>query len=544
MKALLRSHPISYTLAASLFLVVGYNFVFWNRLVEATGGIRLENLPLYAAIFVILLLGFNIFLMLVAFRGLLKPILIALFFMTAGAAYFMNRYGIAIDASMVQNVMETDPREAAELLSWRMLPFLLLLGVLPSYLLWRAPLKSPVLWRDLLARTGMIVLSLVVIGGLAFVFYKQFAPTFRQHRELRFLLTPVNYIQATKNVIARKFAKAPVIAPLGTDAVKGAAWQGQTRKAVTVIVLGETARAMNFSLNGYNRNTNPELSKQAGLINFPEVYSCGTATATSVPCLFSNLGRANYSEDKAKSQQGLLDVISHAGLQVLWRNNNSGCKGACDRVEYEDLSKPVAGNPLCEGEECRDERLLEKLPEKIRASNKDMVIVLHQLGSHGPAYWKRYPEKFKRFQPVCETVDLQKCSTEQIVAAYDNSILYTDHFVSETLNMLRKMERDDKIDVSLIYFSDHGESLGESGMYLHGAPYLIAPVEQRHVPFMLWLSDGYKSRFKIDTACVGQRAGQPYSHDNIFHSVLGMLNIQTTVYKPELDIFQPCSGKS
>ena len=544
MKALIRSNPAVFTLTSSLFLVVGYNYIFWNRLIEATGGFRMENLPLYIGIFVVLLLAFNVLLTLVTFKPLIKPVLIALFCTTSMAVYFMSHYGIAIDTTMMQNVLETDPREASELLSWRMLPFFGLLGILPSYLVWRAPLKFPSLRRDLLIRAGIISVSLVLIGALLLVLYKQVAPTFRQHRELGFLLTPVNYLNATNRYLSRRLAKARVMAPLGTDAVKGASWQEQKRKVVTVIVLGETARAMNFSLNGYTRNTNPELSKQAGLINFSNMHSCGTATATSLPCMFSNLGRNNYSDDKAKSQQGLLDVISHAGLNVLWRNNNSGCKGACDRVEYEDMAKPVAGNPFCNAQECVDERMLEKLPEKISASDKDMVIVLHQLGSHGPAYWKRYPEKFKRFKPVCETVDLQKCTTEEIVAAYDNTILYTDHFVSETINLLRKLEKEQQLDVALIYLSDHGESLGENGMYLHGAPYMIAPIEQRQVPFVMWLSDSYQSRFKIDTACVAARASQEYSHDHLFHSVLGMLDIKTSVRKPELDVFQLCRRAS
>ena len=541
MKYFHRSNPAVFTLTASVFLVIAYNGSFWSRFFEVTGGITFSNALLYAASFLILVLLFNALLTVIAFRSLFKPVLSLIFCVTALAAHFMSQYGTVIDSTMVQSVVETNPREATALLNWRMGMYFLLLGVAPSIIVWRTKLIFPALRRDLLSRAAIVMLSLVSALGLMLAFYKHYAPTFREHRELQFMLTPVNYLWATNSYLKRKMSRARIVAPLGTDAVKGIFWQGKERKTVTVIVLGETARGMNFSLNGYERNTNPELSKQAGLINFTNVQACGTATAVSVPCLFSSLGRSNYSENKAKSQQGLLDVLSHAGFDVLWRNNNSGCKGVCDRVEYEDMAKPVAGNPHCNSEECYDERMLDGLPERIRSSKKDLVIVLHQQGSHGPTYWKRYPEKFKQFGPECATSDLQKCSSEEIVATYDNTILYTDYFISQTISMLSRLEQDDKIDVSLMYFSDHGESLGENGMYLHGSPYMISPIEQRHVPFMTWMSDSFRSRFQIDGTCLAARADQPFSHDNVFHSVLGMLNVKTSVHNPSLDIFQACT---
>ena len=544
MKAITRPYPAVLSLMASAFMVVAFNASFWQAFMNATGGISLGNIPLYAATFIILVLFFNAVITLLTFRPIIKPLLTLLFCVTSVVAYFMDQYGTAIDAVMIQNVLETNTLEAVELISWRMVLFFMLFGVLPSALVWRTQLDFPSIKRNLSGKFMIVSISLVVMIGLLLIFYKSYASTFRGHRELRFFLTPLNYIQATNSYIKRKFSHTLAVAPLGTDASRGVLWKEQKRKTVTVIVLGETARAMNFSLNGYGRNTNPELSRQEGLINFTNVQSCGTATAVSVPCVFSALGRANYSESAAKSQEGLLDVLSHAGFGVLWRNNNSGCKGTCDRVEYENFAKPVAGEPLCNTEECYDEYLLKGLPERIRSSQKDMVIVLHQKGSHGPSYWKRYPDAFKRFGPVCETNELQKCSSEAIVNAYDNTILYTDHFISKVIDLLRKSGKEDGVDTSFIYFSDHGESLGEKGMYLHGAPYMISPDEQRHVPFMIWLSDSFRSRFRIDATCLAARRDQSFSHDNVFHSVLGMLNVDTATYNPALDIFQACSQAS
>lgn len=536
-----RVHVQYLTLAAAAFFVLVYNFSFWETFFVATGGVQLANVPLYLASFTLLALAFNAFLTLFSFRYVIKPVLILLFFVTAFSSYFMNRYGIAIDASMLQNVMETDVHEATELFSWSLVLTISLLGVLPSVLVYRLKLAFPPLRRALLINPAVIVVSLLVAGVLMMGFFKTLAPAVREYRQMRFLLTPTNVIQAGNSFFKHKMARATVIAPLGSDAMKGTLWAQQKRRTVTIMVVGETARAMNFSLNGYKRDTNPLLSRQAGLLNFSNVQSCGTATAISVPCLFSGFARVDYSEDKAKAQEGLLDVLSHAGLQVLWRDNNSGCKGVCDRVTYEDMSKPKDGDPFCNKEECFDERMLQGLPEIIRNARQDLVIVLHQKGSHGPAYWKRYPPAFQRFGPVCTSNELEKCSRESIVAAYDNTIAYTDYFLSKTIDLLRAAGAADNVDTAFMYFSDHGESLGEKNMYLHGAPYFISPDEQRHVPFMLWLDQGYRDRFSLDQRCLEARRGQEFSHDNVFHSFLGMLNISTAVYNPRLDIFHACT---
>lgn len=534
-------NPSQLALAASVFLVLGYNTSFWKTFVVATGGLQFANLPLYLGAFAMLALVFNAFLSLVSFRYLLKPVLIVLFFLAAGASYFINHYGIAIDASMIQNVMETDVHEAKELFSLQLLVTMTLLGVLPALAVYHARVRYPSVRKGALINSAVLLLSLCAAGILMMAFFKTLAPAVREYRQMRFLLTPTNVIQASNTYLKHKLAKPLVIAPLGRDAMKGALWAPHKRRTVTVMVVGETARAMNFSLNGYTRNTNPQLAQQAGLVNFGNVHSCGTATAISVPCLFSGYAREDYSQEKAQAREGLLDVISHAGIDVLWRDNNSGCKGACDRVTYEDLSEPKAGDPFCNKEECYDERLLEGLPEIIRNARQDMVIVLHQKGSHGPAYFKRYPPAFQRFGPVCTSNELEKCSRESIVAAYDNSIAYTDYFLSKTIDILRAAGEQEGVDTAFMYFSDHGESLGEKNMYLHGAPYIISPEEQRHIPFMLWLGQGFRERFSIDQRCLEARRGQEFSHDNVFHSFLGMLNINTAVYNPQLDMFHACT---
>lgn len=529
------------TLAVSAFLAAVYNLKFWETFTLATGGLSLDKLPLHVGAFILVVLVFNAILTMASFRFVIKPVLIALLVATSAVSYFMNQYGVVIDKAMVQNVFETDLHEATELVSWNLVLTIAVLGILPSLVVARARVNFPKSPRGLAIRLGTGVASLAIAALLLMLFFKSLAPALREHRELRYLLTPTNYVQAVHGYLLNRFSTPVVVTPLGTDAIKGRAWAGKARKTVTIIVVGETARAQSFSLNGYGRSTNPLLSQQAGLVNFGNFHSCGTATAVSVPCVFSVLGRKDFSDSKARRQEGLLDVLSHAGFTVLWRDNNSGCKGVCDRVAYEDFSVAPPSDPLCEGDECFDERLLRGLPEMIRDARNDLVLVLHQKGSHGPAYARRYPARFGRFGPVCDAADFEKCSSESIAAAYDNTILYTDYFLSKAIDLLRDSSRQYGIDASLIYFSDHGESLGENSLYLHGAPYMIAPPEQTHVPFMLWMSAGFSARFRIDRTCLNARRQQPFSHDNIFHSVLGMLNVNTAVFNPRLNLFSPCT---
>ena len=524
----------------SLLLASAANLNFWSVFVHAVGGFSLSRLPLLVGSFAIVVLLFYALLTPFSFRFVAKPAIIVFLLVASASSWFINEYGIVIDKAIIQSIFETDTREAAELLNWRLVLFVLLTGGLPALLVARLKVAFPKGGRGLAQRAGIFAGALALAALLLVLLFKTLAPVVREHRELRYLLTPTNAVQALNGYLRNRFSTPVPLAAIGKDAAKGPHWAGQARRTVTVIVVGETARAANFSLNGYARQTNPRLAREDGLINFTQVQSCGTATAVSVPCLFSVMGRERYDDTVAKNQEGLLDVLSHAGFRVLWRDNNSGCKGVCDRVEFVDVSAPAPGKAHCGKDECYDQGLLEGLPELIRRSDRDLVIVLHQKGSHGPAYARRYPSGFGRFGPVCESNEFETCSRDAIVAAYDNTILYTDTFLADTIALLRRTASEAGVDTSMLYFSDHGESLGEGNMYLHGAPYMFAPEEQTHVPMMLWMSDGFSRRFRIDQDCLRARRDQPMSHDNVFHSVLGMLNVETAVLNPKLDLFHAC----
>ncbi|UVM28837.1 phosphoethanolamine transferase [Pseudomonas sp. B21-021] len=527
------------TLFASAFLLIGFNFVLWQHLFDITAADG-KGIAMRIAFGVMIFAAYNIVLTLLAFRPVLKPVLTLLFMVSAGVAYFMSQYGVMIDAGMFRNFAETNATEVRDLLSLKLLAYIVFLGVLPSWLLWKVPVNYRRWHRELLSKVVVSVASVAVIGGVALANYQGLSSLFRNHHEIRLMLVPSNYIGASAGYLREQVASAqqPFVT-IGEDAQRNAAVQNHPRKSLTVLVVGESARAENFGILGYDRDTTPKLDKEAGLIAFTDVHSCGTETAVSVPCMFSNMGRKDYDASKAKNEEGLLDVLKRAGIDVIWRDNQSGCKGTCDRVTLQDVSN-LKDPALCANSECRDEILLQGLQSFIDHLDKDTVLVLHQMGSHGPEYFKRYPKEYERFTPVCESNALNNCSRESIVNGYDNTLVYTDHVLSSLIDVLRSNQ--DKVDTAMLYLSDHGESLGEYNLFLHGTPYMLAPEQQKHVAMLAWFSDSYQKSYSVDTHCLQMSRDKPLSQDNLFHSMLGLLEVQSKVYQPDLDMFAGCRG--
>ncbi|UFQ01644.1 phosphoethanolamine transferase [Pseudomonas fitomaticsae] len=527
------------TLFASAFLLTGFNFVLWQHLFDITAADG-KGIAMRIAFGVMIFAAYNIVLTLLAFRPVLKPVLTLLFMVSAGVAYFMSQYGVMIDAGMFRNFAETNATEVRDLLSLKLLAYIVFLGVLPSWLLWKVPVNYRRWHRELLSKVVVSIASVAVIGGVALANYQGLSSLFRNHHEIRLMLVPSNYIGASAGYLREQVVSAqqPFVT-IGEDAQRNATVQNHPRKSLTVLVVGESARAENFGILGYDRDTTPKLDKEAGLIAFTDVHSCGTETAVSVPCMFSNMGRKDYDASKAKNEEGLLDVLKRAGIDVIWRDNQSGCKGTCDRVTLQDVSN-LKDPALCANSECRDEILLQGLQSFIDHLDKDTVLVLHQMGSHGPEYFKRYPKEYERFTPVCESNALNNCSRESIVNGYDNTLVYTDHVLSSLIDVLRSNQ--DKVDTAMLYLSDHGESLGEYNLFLHGTPYMLAPEQQKHVAMLAWFSDSYQKSYSVDTHCLQMSRDKPLSQDNLFHSMLGLLEVQSKVYQPDLDMFAGCRG--
>jgi lipid A ethanolaminephosphotransferase len=479
---------------------------------------------------------------LIAWRGLFKPVLTAFLLAAAAGTYFMLSYGVAIDRSMMINVLLTDTREVHELLSWRLVGALLLLGVLPAALLWSVRIAWPAAPRQLRANAITFIAALACVVAAAGVFFQDLSATMRNHTQLRYLINPLNSFYALAMVSRQPVQRnGAAVLSLGLDARLATPAPGALPPLV-IMVLGETARADHFALNGYARPTTPELIAR-GVVSLRNVWSCGTNTAASVPCMFSPLGREAFGKRTANTE-GLADVLQHAGLAVLWLDNQAGgCKGVCDRVPrvgYQALQAP----DLCGADgECLDEVMLRDLQQRIdqlppERRARGVVVFMHQMGSHGPAYWRRTPAAFKKFMPECATNALQQCPREQIVNAFDNTIAYTDHFLTSAIDWLQ--QREDQWTPALVYLSDHGESLGENNLYLHGMPYRWAPDAQKRVPWIFWLPPPFQSQSGITTACLQARRDERLSHDHYFHTTLGLLGVQTGVYDAGRDITAGC----
>jgi len=534
-------HPLTLLAVLAAWLASVGNLPLWLGLA------RLPEMTVPHLLGTVALLGSALFLLLLATLALLvwprwRRVAGVLLLVTAAlSSYFMLSYGIVVDPTMLDNVLHTDAREVRDLLSPGLAVALLLGAALPGWWWWRQgtrPVARPVRRQGALA-------ALALLGALALLWlgFQDVASLMRNHKELRYRINPYNTVYA----LARQahgsvnLAQQP-LQPIGEDAMRA---NGAVPAPLLVLVVGETTRAANFGLAGYARDTTPQLKGlmgEGGMTYFSDVRSCGTNTETSVPCLFSHLGRERYV-NRTERHENLLDLLQRAGMGVVWVDNQSGCKGVCERVTHADARELVPG-AVCDGGECQDTVLLQALPAALQRLTPEQrargtVIVLHQMGSHGPAYYKRTPPELKAFSPECTSAALQDCPREQVVNAYDNSVRGTDALLAGVVRWLRQQPGAS----GLLYVSDHGESLGEKGLYLHGMPYALAPDEQTRVPMLMWLSPTLRQTMALDEGCLRTRAAQPATHDHWFPTVLDLAQVHTRWSGPRASLLAGCTGK-
>jgi len=532
---------LNFILFFAIYIALVLNIAFYRQAFALLPVNSLHNALVFLSMPVVAFSVMNIVITLASFLRLDRLVISLFVLVSAASQYFIMSFGVVIDRSMITNILDTTPAESFALLSVRMMIVLFFTGVLMTMVAWWIRVKpSMSVWRSMGKRLISVVVSALLIVIVALLFYKDYASLFRNNKELVKSLSPSNSIAASLSWYSHNsMANLPLLR-LGEDAKQRPQMQQGPRKNLTILVLGETSRAEDFSLGGYARETNP-LLKQDDVAYFPNTTSCGTATAISVPCMFSGMPRAHYDEALAHHQEGLLDIIQRAGLQVLWNDNDGGCKGACDRVPNQDVTKLNLPGQCIEGE-CVDEVLFHQLEDYINHLQHDGVIVLHTIGSHGPTYYNRYPAAFRKFTPTCDTNQIQTCSQQQLVNTYDNTIVYVDYIVDKAIKLLQS--KQDNFTTSLVYLSDHGESLGENGVYLHGLPYSIAPESQKHVPFLIWLSDDYQKRYGVSSQCLQNEAQQKnVSQDNLFSTMLGLTGVETKEYRAQDDILTACRGE-
>lgn len=528
-----------------LWLAVYYTFVVNIPVLTELYSIlsRLESVKIgfVLSIPLFLLAAFNFIFNLFCWPFLTKPFFMLLLVTSSMVSYAAYNYGIFIDYGMVENVFETDVSESFSYISLYSLSWVFLIGFVPAFILLRIKFNATAInLRFIFKKMASMFVSLLVIGVIAFFYYKDFISVGRNNSYLKKMIIPTQYVYSLSKYVTKTYFSKPIpYKEIGLDAQQSSSSLAQAAKKPTlfVFVLGETARAQNYELNGYSRPTN-QYTRDLGVISFQDVHSCGTATAVSVPCMFSNLTRGSYDESVAMHQDNLLDILQRAKVDLLWKENDGGDKGVAQHIAKQTIDRD-ANNKFCNGSTCYDMALLDNFEKDADAMQGNRMLTLHLMGSHGPTYYLRYPPNHRKFVPDCPRSDIENCELSSIVNTYDNTILYTDYVLSQMIKKLKKLQS--KYNTALLYVSDHGESLGEKGLYLHGVPYGLAPENQTKVPMIMWVSEGFKQQKKLDRSCMEKAAQHnSYSQDNIFHSVLGIMDIKSNTYQSRLDLFAQC----
>lgn len=518
-------------LLVATYLLVVLNTGFWARVLDVFAAAPLQTALFGAAVFALTVLTLE----LLGPWRLQRPVAAALIVIAAAAHYFERNFGVVIDRDMVRNVMETTVAESRHLVSPGAVLWIAATGILPAALVFWPRIRRVGVVHQLWRWPLGVGLCLALLVGALFADYKTFSAALRERHDLMAVYQPGATLTALARYGREQWTSAdPVARPIATDAAPGPMLAAAPKPVLLVLFVGETLRAQNWGLSGYDRDTTPELATR-GVINYPDVTACGTSTAVSVPCMFSALPGAAFSRSAFLGQENLLDVLVRAGFTVEWHDNNTGDQRVATRTGWSHVDPALAPDACVS--ECTDAVFLPLIRDRLATITQNTVLVLHMIGSHGPAYYLRHDAERGVFQPECATAVFADCTVAQIVNAYDNSVRETDHVLSAAIDL---MAASDRVAPALFFVSDHGESLGENGLYLHAAPGFMAPDTQTRVPMALWLSAGFADGMGLDQACLRARAVQSASHDNVFHTVLGLLDVRTSLRDPALDLAGGC----
>ncbi len=466
-----------------------------------------------------------------------KPFFIFLVLTSAATSYATDKYGVIFDYSMMENIFETNSGEAFSYININSIVYMLFIGVIPSILIAKINFKKDHAISIRFMQKAVVVFSaLAIIAVIYATSYKSYASIGRNNSYLNKMITPAHLYNTVKYIKKSYFTTPLEYKVIGEDAeiipVKN------NKPSLIILVQGETARSMNIQYNGYKRDTNP-YTENMGIISFKDVSSCGTATAHSLPCMFSNLDRKSYKKERANAQDNALDIIQRAGTRVLWVENDGGDKSVAKNINKIKI-EPSNYPSYCSDGACLDEVMLEEFDKNIMLNGQsNKLFSFHIMGSHGPTYWKRYPQSHELFTPSCDRSDIENCTDEEIVNVYDNTVAYTDFVIARLIDRLKQYR--DEYNVALMYISDHGESLGENGLYLHGTPYSLAPEEQTKVPWYLWMDAAFESAYHIDRQCLQNKAEHDaVSQDNLFHTLINFAGVKSAAVDSGKSLIAGC----
>ena len=513
--------PISlfaFSCIVSIGTLLLYNIPFFNYVSqntnESTGGIIFLQASL---VIIMLALNFMLTYLSMWLLRMVARILLAIFaIINATAVYFIITYSAIINATTIENVFNTRYSEASGFFSWSLWMFIAVFGVLPAlYCLMQPVVIGKAKKLGIYCGSSLAIILLVASLNISQTLW------ISQHdTELGGLLQPWSYVVNTCRVISsyQDEQAEEIKLPDGTIT--------DHEKTVVVLVIGESARKANFQLYGYQRDTNPLLSKQEGLKVY-QATACATYTTAGTKAILE-------PKDSGDLYELLPNYAFRTGVDVSWRTSNWG-EPPIHIDEYltdTDLSDLYQGKS-----NDYDDILYYGLRERIESSKKDKVlIILHTSTSHGPKYADKYPKQFEVYKPVAKNIEEGEKNIGMLINAYDNTIRYTDFLLNSLINTLREMK---DWHSAMIFISDHGESLGENKMFMHGLPMKLAPKVQYEIPFLVWTSDGfrtYKQTSGSQEAPEGELPAVLEQH-YVFHSVLNLLSIQSPAYNKDYDIF-------
>jgi lipid A ethanolaminephosphotransferase len=504
-----------------LFSFASESLVFWS----------LSGFLSYFTLAVLVFVFTSVALFLISFISIQLTKVFCLFSVAinAVALYFMMTYQVMLDISMLGNILNTRMEEAIDFAHPKLIVYLLFFAVIPGFLLVRTKITKLHRGKIILQASVVLILGLLWIYGASstWLWFDQ------NSKKLGGRILPWSYVIGLVRHYSDTSSQPNIqtlLPPADFIPVKNIDQdinKDTDQRKIVVLVIGEAARSGNFSIYGYTKNTTPLVEKQ-NVVALQNAFSCSTYTTASLKCILSHTDNDGVF---SSSYELLPSYLRRHNVDVIWRTNNWGEPP----IKVTSYTKADDLRETCNGPGCPfDEALLHNLVERIESSDKrNILVILHQKGSHGPAYNSLYPAEFRHFLPECDTVDLQKCSQQALINAYDNSILYTDHFLNRTINILKDQTN---ASTMMMYVSDHGESLGEYNLYLHGTPYSVAPDVQKKIPFLLWMSDEYIEAQNISVDKLKKRTS--HSQHHVFHSIMGAFNMRSDIYKEDMDLFQ------
>ena len=455
----------------------------------------------YAALSAYLVAGlclFIAFFALVAHRRTIKASAMVLTVLSAAVTYFISKYNVAIDSSMVLNTLHTDPTEVGQLLSPQMIPYVVFLMIVPVLIISSIDITFEPTGRYLFASLRLISIALVVAVASLYLNYNGIHRAGNvSNKYIVYSLVPVNFLASSISVIAKSVK--PYLETPKQD-IQISASVASPDNLVVVLAIGEASRRKSFSIYGYGRrNTNPVLQKTEGLHLLNGTATRGT-TLYALPQILE------------KKDITLPMIVAKAGIPTACYVNYT-LYNNCASVGETKVSN------CSHGAKCYDEDVIPLLEGNLETyvSGYSFVVLHLGGGSHGPTYSDRHPPEFQQFKPMCNDADVaNQCTLEQLYNSYDNTILYVDHVLG---GIIQTLDRSG-VPYVFMYLSDHGESLMEDGVMFHGMPPGVAlPPEQAQIPLIV------KSSVPIS---IVKRA--EYLQPDVFDTVLDLFSIQSTTF--------------